>query len=321
MVTDVTSPIEPGRRLDAEHRAAVERFPEDLFDLSDLDAARARLAAGPPSPPVSDSQVIVEDHRLAGAGVVVRSYRPAAAAEALPTVLWIHGGGHVLGDRTMGAERHADLAARLGLVVASVEYRLAPEHPFPAAFDDCRQALVWLTSVAHSLPVDPTRVAIAGLSAGGGLAAAVALAARGQGPPLMFQQLTAPMLDPRTGAGQRPLIDDTRFWNDAANQVGWRSYLRGFGAGERIPATAAPAMADDLTGLPPTQISVGTLDLFHDECVAFARRLEAAGVDVDLRVYEGAFHGSTARVPGSAVSRAWIRAEETRLAAAMGLRA
>jgi len=223
----------------------------------------------------SDAEVIT-----LGSGVGVRLFRPAHQDPA-PALLWIHGGGYVIGSADMDDHLCARFSKRLGITVASVDYRLAPEHPYPAALQDCFSALTWLARLPG---VDPARVAIGGASAGAGLAAALALWARDHGFTPVFQLLVYPMLDDRSA-----LTTDKpgyRLWNPRANRFGWSSYLGG-----ADPAAAVPARRDDLSGLAPAWIGVGSNDLFHDEDLAYAERLRAAGVPCDVEVVPGAFHG------------------------------
>ena len=233
-------------------------------------------------------------------GVGVRLFRPADQAagstEPAPALLWIHGGGYVIGTADMDDHVCARFSRRLGITVASVEYRLAPEHPYPAALQDCYSALTWLAGLPG---VDPGRVAIGGASAGGGLAAALALWARDQGSSGFtpaFQLLVYPMLDDRSSM----TVDKAnyRLWNPRANRFGWRAYLGG-----ADPRVAVPARRDDLSGLPPAWIGVGTNDLFHDEDLAYAEHLRAAGVPCDVEVVPGAFHGFDMWTSKSTVSQ------------------
>jgi acetyl esterase/lipase len=245
------------------------------------------------------------------ANVSVRVFRPAAVDEQrAPGLLFIHGGGYIMGTAALGDDFCRRAAGELGIVAASVEYRLAPDHPFPAPLDDCYAALRWL---AGQPDVDPDRIAIAGESAGAGLAAALALLARDRGEVHpVAQVLSYPMLDDRTTA--RTDIDPRRLrmWSPDSNRFGWRAYL-GPAAGGDVPALAAPARCEDLSGLPPAWIGVGTNDLFHDEDVAYAERLRQAGVACTLHVVPGAYHGFDLVERKAAVSRAFLRARLTAL--------
>jgi acetyl esterase/lipase len=250
--------------------------------------------------------------------VEVRVHRPprgAGSEASRPAVLWIHGGGYVTGLAAFDDALCQDLARRLGAVVAAVDYRRAPEHPYPAAVHDCHEALAWLASQPE---VDERRVAVGGASAGGGLAAALALLARDRGEVRpAFQLLTYPMLDDRTAL--RSGIDERlfRLWTNRSNHFGWCSYLGVDPGAPGVEATAAPARADDLAGLPPAWIGVGTLDLFHDEDLDYAERLRAAGVPCEVRVVEGAFHGFDTVRPRAGISRAFRDSQVAALHAAL----
>ncbi|GGQ50008.1 alpha/beta hydrolase [Couchioplanes azureus] len=237
---------------------------------------RRTVPAGPGSPPV---------------GVVV--YRGAAAARATGALLWIHGGGTVLGTPAIGHAWCSRVAAELGVPVVSVDYRLAPEHPYPAALDDCHHALRWLHEQAAALGVDPARIAVGGDSAGGGLAAALAQRARDTGPAVALQLLVYPMLDDRTVLRERP--DRPVFtWTPASNRYGWTAYLGHPPREDDDRPYVAAARRADLTGLAPAWIGVGDLDLFHREDVDYAHRLRAAGVPCELVVVPGMYHGADA---------------------------
>jgi acetyl esterase/lipase len=189
-------------------------------------------------------------------------------------------------------------ADELDLLVVSVDYRLAPEHPYPAAVDDCRTALLWLDDRAHELGVDPDRIAVGGNSAGGLLAAALCQVARDRdGPRVRFQLLEYPMLDDRTVLGPKVDRSHSFVWSPAANRFGWTSYLGAPPGRGEVGAYAAPARTSDLTGLPPTWIGVGDLDLLHGEAVEYADRLRQAGVPCDLDVVAGMYHGADSITP------------------------
>lgn len=235
-------------------------------------------------------------------GVRVRLHRPADAGQPTPALLWIHGGGYVLGTPQQDDDLCRRFAHALGITVAAVEYRLAPEHPFPAPLDDCYGAFTWLASLPM---VDPARVAVGGGSAGGGLAAALALKARDRdGVTPVCQLLVYPMLDDRTVAAAGLAKPGQRLWNQTSNRFGWESYLRG-----ADPEAAVPARCDDLSRLPPTWLGVGTLDLFHAEDVHYAERLRRAGVPCELHVVPGAFHAFDLIVPKAQISRSFFASQ------------
>lgn len=215
-------------------------------------------------------------------GTGIRLYRPTGVAEPTAALLWIHGGGYVFGSAKQDDALCLRFCKALGITVASVDYRLAPEFPYPAPLEDCYAALTWLAGLPA---VDPARVAIGGASAGGGLAAALALLARDRDEVApVFQLLVYPMLDDRSSSA--PADPNHRLWDPRANHFGWTSYLGG-----ADPAVAVPARRTDLSGLPPAWVGVGTHDLFHDEDIEYARRLVEAGVPCQVERIPGAFHG------------------------------
>lgn len=278
------------------------------INLHDIPAARRmmdELAAAQMAKASPIEGVDSEDRRVPGPrgapDVFVRIYQPTDRPDTLPALLWIHGGGYVLGS----VERDDLLAkhlARVGqCVVASVEYRLAPEHPFPAPVEDCYAALTWLSALVG---VNTSRIAIGGASAGGGLAAGLALLTRDRAEvEVAFQLLIYPMIDDRNIAPASETVPDTLVWTRENNLMGWRAYLGCEPGGAAVSPYAAAARATDLTGLPPAYIPVGDLDLFLDENITYAQRLLAAGVPTELHVYPGAFHGFNGFVPGAEVSR------------------
>ena len=301
--------------LDADHLAVLEMLPGDLLDLSDLPAARAtldELMAHLPAPEIPDSIEIADHHAEAADGheVLVRVYRPKQRRDRSPGLYWIHGGGMVLGSVDMNDASCAAIASDLDVVVASVDYRLAPEFPYPTPLEDCYCGLTWFFDHAEAFGLDTARIAVGGASAGGGLAAGLALLARDrkQVSPC-FQLLTFPMLDDRNDTPSSFMIDDSRVWNRDANMAGWSAYLDGNNGADDVSFHAAPARATDLGGLPPAIITVGSLDMFLDEDIAYAQALLGAAVPCELHVYPGAFHGSLSLVPHSDISRRWHRDE------------
>lgn len=220
-----------------------------------------------------------------------RVFVPDGIQQPMPVMLWIHGGGFILGSPAQDDAVTTTFARELGMTVVAPSYRLGPEHPFPAAMDDLYATLKWIHESAESLRVRADRIVIAGMSAGGGLAAGLTLLARDRGEvPVAFQLLVYPMIDDRT-VGKAIDGANHRLWNAGSNRFGWTSYLGREPGGADVPAYAAPARAESLAGLPPTWIGVGTFDLFHDEDVAYAKRLKEAGVAVELEIVPGAFHG------------------------------
>jgi len=246
----------------------------------------------------------------------VRVYRPEHASSRAPALLYMHGGGLLIGTPHQDERQLRKIADDLGVVVAAVRYRLAPEHQYPAARDDCYDALLWL---AEQPGIDPNRIAVGGGSAGGGLAVATALTARDRGgPALCFQLLAYPMLDDRTALRPDPDRAYRRLWSNPANHYGWASYLGpAFGRSD-VPPTAAPGRCEDFAGLPPAWIGVGTLDLFHDEDLSYAAGLRAAGVACSTMVVPGAFHGFDV-VAGSAVAKDFHAAQVEALRTAFAL--
>ena len=240
--------------------------------------------------------------------VTVRVQRPTGSAEPGPAMLWIHGGGTIMGAAAQEDGFCRKLMNFTDVSIAAVDHRLAPEHPFPKPLEDCYAALLWLMRQPW---VDPARVAIGGASAGGGFAAALALLARDRAEVApALQLLVYPMLDDRTGAvpQQRPRV----MWSARDNQIAWRWYLDG-----AEPDTAVPARRNDLAGLPPAWIGVGSLDLFHEESVAYARRLQDAGVPTHIEVAEGAFHAFDMIAPNASVSQRFFASQSRALRSAL----
>lgn len=227
-------------------------------------------------------------------------------AQTTPALIYLHGGGYVMGSASMRADALAQLSARLNCLVLSVDYRLAPETPFPGALEDNYAALGWLHLNADELAVDPARIAVMGDSAGGGLAATLALAARDKGEfGLCFQVLIYPMLDDRTGRDAGAEWSGHFAWNAASNRFAWSAMLGCPAGTATVPKGAVPARAENLKNLAPAWIGVGSLDLFHAEDLTYAACLEEAGVPVELLVQPGAYHGFDHFAPSSAAALAF----------------
>jgi len=274
--------------MDPELEAFIPLFPKS--DYSDPVAARNEFAALAVSIPAPDtSNLDIEDRTVPGEpDVPVRIYRPRTAQGA---IVWMHGGGWAMGDLNTEHPWAARLADASGAVVISVDYRLAPENPAPAALDDVYTVLTWAARNATDLGIDPTRIAVGGHSAGGGLAAGAALRARDeQGPPICFQLLSQPGLDDRLETWSARNLTDVPWMNRTKAQQLWSYYL---GSGTATPYIA-PSRAEDLSGLPPAYIASAELCPARDENIGYALRLLQAGVSVELHQWAGTFHGSHA---------------------------
>jgi acetyl esterase/lipase len=273
--------------MDPELEAFIPLFPP--ADLTDPVTARknlAELAAAAPAPDTTGMEI--EDRTVpADPDVPVRIYRPHQAQGA---IVWLHGGGFVMGDLNTEHPWAARLADGTGAVVVSVGYRRSPEHRFPAALDDTYAVLAWSAEHAAELGIDKARIAVGGHSAGAGLAAAVALRARGQGPPIRFQLLNQPELDDRQETWSARHFTDTPWMTRDKLAATWRHYL----GSQPASSYAAPARADDLSGLPPAYVATAEFDPLRDEGITYALRLLQAGVPVELHQWPGTFHGSQA---------------------------
>lgn len=248
-------------------------------------------------PPPDTAGVGIEDRQIPGRdgdpAVPIRIYRPDQRS-APAAIYHVHGGGFIAGDLETEHASNVALARELGVVVVSVDYRLAPETPFPGGLEDVYAGLVWTAAHADELGVDPQRIAIQGTSAGGGLGAALALLARDRGGPhIAFQFLSVPELDDRLATASMIAFTDTPFWSRPRAIVSWDCYLGpGRAGGDDVSIYAAPARATDLAGLPPAYVSVMHFDPLRDEGVAYALAMLAAGVSVELHLFPGTFHGS-----------------------------
>lgn len=250
-----------------------------------------RVVPGPPGDPKIELCIIT----------------PRELAAPAPALCWIHGGGFVLGDVDGDMIALTHIADSLGAVVVSVEYRLAPEHPFPAPVEDCYAGLIWMAAHAAELRIDLSRLAVGGVSAGGGLAAAVALMARDRGGPrLCFQVLDIPEVDDRLSTPSMKSYTDTPLWNHSNAVLSWKAYLGPEHGGDTSPY-AAPARAADLSGLPPAYVVTCEFDPLRDEGIDYAQRLIQAGVPTELHHYPGTFHGSSGAGPAQGSRLGWLR--------------
>lgn len=271
--------------IDPEIRENLSGFPDFDFSATNIPAMRAGTQFEPQSAPDIDRVELTTDD-----GTVALSFlRPVDCSDRPPVLYWMHGGGMVIGNRHMDDARLIEWCRWLGCVCVSVEYRLAPEAPYPRPLDDCEAGLRFIVEHADDLQIDLGRIGIGGRSAGGGLAAGLALRWRAD-VALAFQYLEYPMLDDR-GITLSSQLDGLPMWSRGSNAFGWQSYLGNRCGTNDVPADAAPARATELSRLPPTFIGVGTVDCLRDESIEFAARLCQAGVPTELHVYAGAVHG------------------------------
>lgn len=294
-------------------------IPNFSFGPRMVSFIRGRTKRGP-IPVLPD--VTVEDVDVPASGaspaVSLRLYRPKSLVAPAPALLWAHGGGFIISSPEQDETNNLAFVRELGLTVAAYRYRLAPEHPAPAAVEDAYAALRWLHQHAERLNVDPNRIAIGGASAGGGLTATLAQVAhdRKEVRPA-FQLLVYPMLDDRTATRTDLDLRNVRVWSQGSNAYAWSVYLGHAPGAPSASEYAAAARRKDLTGLPPAWIGVGTLDLFHDEDLAYAKRLDDAGVRCELHVVTGAFHGFDAVFSKSNVAKAFWQEQARALRAAL----
>ncbi|TAJ46077.1 MAG: alpha/beta hydrolase [Herbiconiux sp.] len=307
----MTTTIHPAPPFDVELGAALAALGEMLPSTLTPEMIGPMRDGGFLAPPIADliaDRPIRHEERTvpgpAGApDIVISLFTRTDHVAGGPGIYHTHGGGMVIGDRFTGADEFLSWVLEFDAVVASVEYRLAPENPDPAPVDDSYAGLVWFAEHAEELGVDPARIVIGGASAGGGLAAGVALKARDLGTPALAGQLLIyPMLDDRNETVSSHQVDGFGVWDRGSNDTGWNALL-----GERrrtadVSIYAAPARATDLTRLPPAFIDVATAEVFRDEDVAYATKIWEQGGVAELHVWPGGFHGFDAMAPQAALS-------------------
>ncbi|MBA3870816.1 MAG: alpha/beta hydrolase [Anaerolineae bacterium] len=282
--------------VDPELVAILEYIPDTTLTNDNLKEIRAMSARAFADLPPFDGFTMSE-RLIPGAegapDVRVVVYLPTRVQGAVPVLLWLHGGGYIMGSANAEDATIKSIVSVIGCAAIAVDYRLAPETPYPGPLEDCYAALKWLSTHADELGIDPNRIAVGGSSAGAGLAAALALLAHDRGEfHLIFQLLIAPMIDDRTVTLAHPHPYTGEFiWTPQANRIGWTSLLGHEPGGFDVSPYAAAARAENLEGLPATFINVGAIDLFLEEDVEYARRLIRAGVPTELHVYPGAYHG------------------------------
>lgn len=299
-MTQTPRPFSTIHLVDPEAAPALDAFTPFSFSIETLPAIREGMgpsAADLPDPAEVYPTITRTDHSVPGAegdpDVTVLLYEPVGRASSVPGMLWIHGGGYVVGSAADDDLTCRRIATETGAVVASVDYRLAPETPAPGPVDDCYAALAWFHKQVGVLGLDPARIAIGGASAGGGLAACLAILTRDRGEfSVSYQLLVYPMLDDRTGTTVEasPYVGEF-IWTPADNLFGWTSLLGHEPGGEKVSPHTAAARVETVAGLPPAYIGVGSLDLFLDEDLEYAKRLVAAGIPTEVHVYPGGYHG------------------------------
>jgi acetyl esterase/lipase len=324
-----------GAREGAAHKSAPERAEDTArrvepgtvaildrltrWDLTSIETIRGSYAAAGVPPVQADPRVERTDEVIRGLngrpGARVRWYRPrdATVSDArapLPCLVWLHGGAYIMGTLDENDGRLDRMVIQLGCAVVSVDWRLAPEHPYPEGLDDAETVWRAVHDEAESFGIDPARLAVGGASAGAGLAAALCLRLRAAGQPQpALQLLIYPMLDDREVTESIQASEDPGhwgLWHLTANRMCWDAYLAGL-AGADVPATAAPARARDLSGLAPAFLGVGDVDAFLDENLDYARRLSRAGVPTELHVYPGVIHGGFGAVPRTPRTAQFLR--------------
>lgn len=303
-------------RIDAEMlpplQGLLSELPGGFNAISDLIERREvikSMAAAMAAEHPKNENVLTEDRMIPGPegapDILIRLYRPKAAPSPMPAMFYIHGGGMIFGDINIEDPAAEMLCDAVGALVVQVEYRLAPEHPYPAAMEDCYATLLWMFDNAPEIGVDPARIAVYGGSAGGNLTLAMALLARDRsGPAISFQMAPYPMIDERNTSPASQEFTGIGIWDRVTNIEAWDWYL----GGKPADQYAAPIHARDLSNLPRAFIDVGGLDVFRDETIEIANRMMKAGVETELHVYPGAYHAAEHFAPEAPLSQAiWAR--------------
>jgi len=292
--------------IDSKLVASLKNIPPQLSSINRETLAETRAALGeiPNFPDTPGVNIEKKQIKTADGDVSIYIYQPENDSANKPAILWIHGGGYIMGDADSNYFA-GEFSKQLNATVVSVDYRLAPEHPFPAGLNDSYAALLWMVKHAEDLGISPSRIAVAGQSAGAGLAAGLVLYNRDlKGPEIAFQLLLYPMLDNLhdTPSGS---IEDYPVWNRQTSFNAWEMYFNGTPGLNASPYGAA-ARAKDVSGLPKAFITVGTADLFRDENIEYAQRLMAAGVPTQLSVFPGMFHAGQIFSPNAPISQQMI---------------
>lgn len=295
-------------KVNSELRAAFTIMPEMNFNRDNINEIRMMMNEMVMISQQPQYESILVSNRFipgpAGAPKIrVRIYEPRVKEKNHPGLLWIHGGGYILGIPEADETLCQRFVSEVNCIVVSVDYRLAPENPFPAPVEDCYAALKWFSENADALSTDPSCIAVAGTSAGGGLTAAVSLMARDRkGPSIAFQMPLYPMIDHRNNTPSSFEITDKRVWNREQNMIAWKMYLD-TNNDEDVSPYASPALASNFSDLPPTYTCIGDLDPFRDETINYISRLSQAGVPTEFHLYPGCFHGFEEMVPNAEISQ------------------
>jgi len=293
-------------RVHPEFLPGLESFTNFEFKVEYLEAMRAGMEQFA-QPLTSTEAIHISNETIKGIDdndIRVRIYKPAQQNSLLPVLLWIHGGGYIIGSIDDNDDLCVQIVEAAQCVVVSVDYRLAPEHPYPAPLEDCYSALKWIADHASDLQVDVNKIGVAGASAGGGLTAGLTLLARDRAyPSICFQMPLYPMIDDRNNTPSANEIKEGMIWNQQTNEFGWTCYLGDLHGQANVPIYATPARAEDYSNLPYTYTCVGQLDPFRDETLSYVTKLAQAGVDVEFHLYPGAYHGFESLNPQSELAQ------------------